>query len=147
MGQSCCSGGRGRHRPGATPEPTTAALSSTPDGGRPPSTLADSTETEIAEDVGPTTADGLRSVRAVRDHAVVRWYVVWRVNGSRTEVRGIHRGTIQAWRDLERAFPAKRYLPGYSLRRFNSEQEAIDAYYMEAVRHQSPMPPNYYVHE
>ncbi len=102
-------------------------------------------DAEIAEEVGAVLVAGQRLRN--RDHGVVRWYVVWRVGGCRSEVRGIHRGTIEAWRDLAREFPAGRYMRGYKLRRFGTEQEAIDAYYLEAVRHNSPIPPNYYVHQ
>ena len=102
-------------------------------------------DADITEEVGTVLAAGQRSRR--HDHNAVRWYVVWRVNGCRSEIRGIHRGTIEAWRDLAREFPACRYMPGYKLRRFETEQEAIDAYYTEAVRHHSPIPPSYYVHQ
>jgi len=106
-----------------------------------PAAAADATQVEEPDDEALDL-----ETRLVGDHAVVRWYVVWQVNGASREIRGIHRGTIRAWRFLEQAFPARRYMKGYRLRRFNTEQEAIHAYYAEAAKHNAPMPPNYYIH-
>jgi hypothetical protein len=102
--------------------------------------FAEPTRLQTVQDEPP------RAGRA-RDHARLRFYVVWQVRGARSEIRGIHSGTIQAWRDLAAEFPTGKYLPGYRLRRVETLEQAVDLYYREAVKHQGPIPPNYYQHQ
>ena len=40
--------------------------------------------------------------RTAAEHAGIRYYVVWNVAGAREEIRGVHEGSIAAWRYLER---------------------------------------------
>jgi hypothetical protein len=76
---------------------------------------------------------------------VVRWYAVWRVPGALYPVVGLHAGDISAWSRIVGAIPGGRYRSGRDrLRRYGTEEQAIDGFYAEAPGHQVELPAVYY---
>ena len=68
-------------------------------------------------------------------------YAVWAIAGAQ-HLRGIHVGSLRAWRALAPQLPGGRYsYPACRLRRYDNEQLAIAGYEAEAGRHAAPTPP------
>ena len=86
-------------------------------------------------------AEAAVSRRTVQERAKRRWYAVWKVRGHDAEnLVGIHEGNISAWWGLEDRFAGRRYCAGQHLRRYDSLDEAVNGFYLEAERHSCALP-------
>ena len=56
-------------------------------------------------------------------------YTVWSAPGSMEEVRGVHCGGLRAWQALEARFPPRWYDSGVCVRRFESLEAAVAAFF------------------
>ena len=62
---------------------------------------------------------------------------------------GVHSGGIDAWYALELTFPSHSYAAarrGVRLRRYDSLEAGVQAYYAERERHGAPDQPRVWVH-
>ena len=82
------------------------------------------------------------------DCAASEWaYAVWSLPAPGDSQIGVHTGGVRAWRALTPHLPGGRYIyPHCRLRRFPSEEAAVDGYSAEAARHGAPLSPQIFRH-